>query len=118
MIDLLSKKITEIDLPFVKEYMKVDYTEDDVLIQSLILAAQSFIQTKLGFKFKDEYPVTADIPEEFTIACLMIIAHWYDQRQIQTPGMLGDEIAFAVSAILGTHANASPYLEGDEDVLR
>jgi hypothetical protein len=53
----------------------------------------------LGKKFTD----FTEIPDELTIACLMIVAHWYDQRQIQSVGTLGVEINFAVSAIIDAH---------------
>lgn len=99
-----SKKITELDLMFVKEYLKVDFTDDDIFISSIIAAAQSYIQTVLGYKFS-EFGETEDIPDELTIACLMLVAHWYDQRQIQTKGIMGDEIGFAVSAIVEAHKN-------------
>lgn len=106
---LTGKKITELDLEFVKDYLKVDFTEDDLLISGVILAAQSYINTMLGYKVSVRFPVLEDIPEELTIACLMIIAHWYDQRQIQSSGTLGDEIKFAVTAIVEAHKD--PFKE-------
>lgn len=111
-MNLLSVKITELDLPFVKEYLKVDYEEEDMLISSLIVAAKSYIETMLGFKIKDEWPLTDDIPTELTIAGLMIVAHWFDNRQFQTAGTLGNEINFAVSAIIDAHKK--PLKDYDE----
>lgn len=103
-MDLLAKKITEIDLAFAKEYLKVDYEDEDTIIYSLVVAARSFVETQLGYKITDEFPTTEDIPAELTVACLMIIAHWFDNRQIQQVGTLGKEIGFAVTAILAAHA--------------
>ena len=102
-MDLLSKKITELDLAFVKEYLKVDYSDEDMLISSLIIASKSYIEAMLGYKIVERWVLTEDIPEELTIASLMIIANWFDNRQLQTAGILGDEIGFAVSAIIQTH---------------
>lgn len=102
-MDLLAKKITEIDLPFTKEYLKVDFEDDDNLLTTLIVASRSYIQTMLGFNVTDEWSTVEEIPAELTVACLMIIAHWYDQRQVQTVGTLGDEIKFAVTAIVEAH---------------
>ena len=104
-MDLLSKKITELDLPFVKEYLKVDFDDEDTLISTIIVAAQSYIQTMIGYKVSVEWPDRDDIPDELTIAALMLIAHWFDQRQFQTPGTLGIEISYAITAIVAAHAN-------------
>jgi uncharacterized phage protein (predicted DNA packaging) len=99
---LTDKKITELDLLFVKEYLKVDFTDDDTLISTLLVAAKSYIETLLGYKLTS-FENFEDIPDELTIACLMLVAHWYDQRQIQTTGTLGVEMAFAISAIVDAH---------------
>lgn len=102
-MDLYSKKITQLDLEFVKEYLKVDYEDEDTLIRSLTIASVSYIEAILGYKIRERWPLTDDIPEELTIAALMIIANWFDNRQLQTAGILGDEIGYAVSAIIQTH---------------
>jgi len=114
-MDLLAKKITELDLPFVKDYLKVDFTDDDTLLTTLIVAAYSYVQTMLGFKIEDEWTTTEEIPAELTVACLMIVAHWYDQRQVQTVGTLGDEIKFAVTAIVDAHKRPLKDQYEDED---
>jgi uncharacterized phage protein (predicted DNA packaging) len=102
-MDLLGTKITEIDLAFAKEYLKVDYEDEDRMIEAIIVGAYSLIETMLGYKIKTEWALTEDIPGELTMACLMIIAHWFDNRQFQTTGTLGVEMNFAVSAILDAH---------------
>lgn len=107
-------KITDLDLGSVKDYLKVDYNDEDILINGLILAAQSFIQTMLGYKIVDRFTTPEEIPDELTIACLMIIAHWFDNRQIQQSGTLGDEIKYAVGAIVGAHKE--PFKEDWENV--
>jgi uncharacterized phage protein (predicted DNA packaging) len=116
-MDLLAKKITEIDLPFTKEYLKVDFPDDDRLLETLIVAARSYVQTILGFNVNDEWDTVEEIPAELTVACLMIIAHWYDQRQVQTVGTLGDEIKFAVTAILEAHKRPMKDYIDEEDGL-
>lgn len=114
-MNLTGKKITEIDLAFTKEYLKVDYTDEDTILSSLIIAAQSYIDTMLGFKVKERWTYSQDIPDELTVACLMIIAHWFDNRQLQTAGTLGVEINFAVTAIIDAHKD--PFKEYEEPVL-
>jgi uncharacterized phage protein (predicted DNA packaging) len=96
-------KITDLDLTFVKEYLKVDYEDEDMFISGLIVASKSYIQTLLGYKISTRFPEPDDIPDELTIACIMIIAHWFDNRQIQQSGTLGDEMGHAFSAIISAH---------------
>lgn len=104
-MNLSSRTLNELDLPFVKEYLKVDFEEDDMLIETIIVAAQSYVQTVLGFKVNEFILNSEEIPVELTIAALMLISHWYDQRQIQTVGTLGVEISFSVGALLDAHRN-------------
>lgn len=105
MLNLTGVKITQIDLSLIKEYLKVDYDDEDNLLNIFGVASQSYIETQLGYKISDQWPTESDIPDELTIAAIMIIAHWYDNRQLQTQGTLGAEISFAVSAILNAHKN-------------
>jgi uncharacterized phage protein (predicted DNA packaging) len=114
-MDILGKKINEVDLEFTKEYLKVDYTDEDNIINALIVAAYSYIETMLGYKIKDEWPITEEIPGELTVAFLMIVAHWFDNRQFQTAGTLGVEINFAVSAIIDAHKRPLKGEYIDED---
>lgn len=114
---LTSKKMTELDLAFVKEYLKVDYEDEDATIEMLILAAQSYIQTMLGFKISDEWSIE-EIPEELTVATLLIIAHWFDHRQMQTVGTLGEEIKFAVTALVEAHKNPFKEYKEEDDINR
>lgn len=71
-------KITELTLDFAKNYLRVDYDNDDVLIQMMINAAQSYIQSFLNQKFTE----FEEVPTEFTIAALTLVSQWYEQRAI------------------------------------
>lgn len=113
-MNLTSKKITELDLPFVKEYLKVDYDEEDTIIETLIISAVSYIETMLGFRIREKWESRDDIPDELTIAALLIIAHWFDNRQMQITGTtLSAEIKFALSAIIDAHKDH--FKEYDEE---
>lgn len=114
-MNLQGVKITELDLDFVKEYLKVDYPDEDNLIQALIVSARSYIETMLGYKITQRFPYPSEIPSELTIACLLIISHWFDNRQMQTTGTLGNEMGFAVSAIVDAHKDHMK--EHDEELI-
>lgn len=112
--ELTSVKITEIDLDFVKGYLKVDYEDEDKLIVTMMMAARSHIETILGYKITDRFATVEDIPGEFTIAFLMLVAHWFDQRQMQTVGTLGKEMAYAVDAIVEAHMDHTKEYDPNE----
>lgn len=113
--DLTAVKITQIDLDFAKNYLKVDYDDEDNLIMALILAAKSYVQTALGFTITSEWPTTEEIPDELTVVALLLISHWFENRKFQTTitGVLGQEMGFAVSALLDAHKR--PLKDYDED---
>ena len=93
--------ITEIDLNAVKEYLRIDHEDDDVMLNTFLFAAKSFIQSHLKRKFED----FEELPGEFTVACLAIVAHWYEKRQIVGTKDDGKELAFIFSGLLDLHRN-------------
>jgi len=92
-------KITNLDLDFVKNYLRIDHTEDDALLLLMIDSAKNFIQSYLNIKFSE----MEEIPDEFTIAALALIAHWYENREIQTN--VQGELKYIFSGILDMYRN-------------
>lgn len=108
-----SVKITDLDLDFVKNYLKIDHDVDDQLISTMIVAAQNFIQAYLNRKFDD----FEEIPDEFTIAALAIIAHWYENRAIQSADATKNELQYVFSGLLDLYRNWNDesYDESSDD---
>lgn len=97
-------KITDLNLDLVKEYLRVDFTEDDTLITSMLYAAKSFIQNYLNRKFTDWTDVGTEIPSEFTIAALAIISHWYENRQVAADrNLTKNELPYVFAGLLDMH---------------
>lgn len=94
-------KVNELTLEYVKEYLRVDFNEDDIFIQNMIVAAQSFIQNHLNRKFTDWTNNGEEVPAEFTISALSIIAHWYENRTISSA--VANETLYSFSGILDQH---------------
>lgn len=92
-------KITEIDLIFVKNYLKIDYEDDDQLLNLMIISAKSYIQSYLNKKFEE----FEEIPSEFSIACLALVSHWYERREIQSEKASKDELKYIFSGLLDLH---------------
>lgn len=107
-------KITQLNLEFVREYLKVDYEDEDRTIEMLIVASRSYIETMLGYKISKHWTDSNDIPDELTVASLLLIAHWFDNRQMQIAGTVGNEIKFALTAIVEAHK--SPLKDYDEEL--
>lgn len=64
-----------ISLEEVKDYMRVDGADEDVLISSLIMASEEYI--------KNSSSTTVDTGSYlYRIACLMLVTHWYENRSI------------------------------------
>lgn len=98
-------KITDeaFNLVLVKNYLRVDYTEDDVLIQLMIDSAKSYIQSYLNQPFE----VFEDIPVEFTLAALNLVAEWYEHRTIGNE-KAAHEYLYNFSGLLDIHRKWLP----------
>lgn len=92
-------KVNEITLPFAKQYLRVDYDEDDTLIETMIVAAQGHIQSYLNRKFTD----FDELPDEFTIVCLALIGAYYDNRSILPVDKAKEAIDTLYGAILNPY---------------
>lgn len=104
-------KVTNLGLRDIKDYLKIDYSDDDTLLLTMLVASQSFIQNYLCRKFSD----FDEVPTEFTIAALSIISHWYENRQLQSKDIgNAPELQFVFSGLLDMHRNWSiPTSDGD-----
>lgn len=92
-------KVPDLDLEMVKNYLRIDYDYDDTFIATILVASKSFIQYYLNKKFSD----FEELPYEFTIACLAICGHWYENRKIESSGAAMKEISYIFSGILDMH---------------
>lgn len=63
----------------IKLYMRVDTDADDALITGLIAAAQQYLHETTGLVYDD----TNNLHQ---LVCKLLIAHWYEHREI-----VGDE---------------------------
>jgi uncharacterized phage protein (predicted DNA packaging) len=88
----------------VKGYLKIDFTDDDSLINTLIYASQDFVETLLNRPIDPETMDTTNtwtVPSTIGVAQMMLVAHWYENRSLI--GKADGEIAFSVSALLNPH---------------
>lgn len=68
-------KLSQLNLDFVKDYLKIDYDDDDKELQFYIAAAQSYLINQLNINIEE-----IDTKPDIIIAALLIIAHFYENK--------------------------------------
>lgn len=88
-------KVSEVTLQIMKDYMRVDYDDDNQQITAIMAAAKSYIMgyTGLSAESIDEKP-------DITVAFQVLINEMYSQRQLTVDK---DKVNMVVSTILGMH---------------
>lgn len=93
-----------LDLDFMKNYLRVDHDEDDSFIMLMLEASKSFVETYLNRKLntftegKEE-----NYPAEIDIARLNLMSQWYDTRTIMTPRSNVSELEYVFKGLLDPH---------------
>lgn len=88
----------------VKNYLRIDFTEDDGFLDTLIVASRNYCEAYLNRPLLSSDMTTEttwEVPESIRLAMLILISHWYENRL--PTGKVTDEIAFSVSALLFQH---------------
>lgn len=88
----------------IKQYLRIDTTNEDTLIETIKNAAISYCETALNRPILDSNMDTTntwEVPESIRIAIYMLIAHWYENRL--PIGQVTEEMAFSVNSILSPH---------------
>ena len=61
----------------VKQHLRIDYDEEDTLIESLIRQAQAAAEDFCRVSFDGD-----DVPEPVRLACLLFVSYHYENRDI------------------------------------
>lgn len=101
-----------VDVPMVKKHLRVDYSDDDALIEAKIKAAQAHLEGLLGFKINDEYPPIgtppkSTAPDDLVECVCLLAAHWYENREGSLVGVNAQELPLGISDIVREHRNWS-----------
>lgn len=87
-----------------KTYARIDHADEDVLIESMLTAADAAVRDMTG---KDP-PRAGD--ELFDMAVLQLAAHWYENRTPVTDAAV-NEVPFTLQVLLNHIALSSRYPE-------
>lgn len=74
-------------------------------VERLIDAAQNWLETQLGYKIADKYPpsgspLLSTVPPAIDHAILMMVAHWYANREATLVGVNAAPLPLGVSEII------------------
>lgn len=94
-----------VDVPTLKEQLRIDFNDDDALVERKIEAAQDLIERHLGFRIEEEYP--DDIPPSLIEAVCQLVGHWYENREAVLVGVTAQSLPLNVADIVREHRNWS-----------
>jgi uncharacterized phage protein (predicted DNA packaging) len=81
-----------ISLEEAKTYLRVDSSEEDDLIKSLIDAAEIYLKNATGRSFDDSNHIAR-------LFCLTLVTDWYENRGLVV-GKVGEEIRPVIESLL------------------
>ena len=92
-------KLSEIDVPFVKEYLRQDGDEDDRLIGAILEGAKDYIVKYTGQSLEQ-----LEESEDLTIAVLVLVAELYDNRTISVNERINLKINSMLESLIGRYS--------------
>ena len=92
-------KISEIDVPFVKEYLRQDDDEDDKLIGAILEGAKDYIVKYTGQSLEQ-----LEDSEDLTIAVLVLVAEFYDNRTISVNDRINLKVNSMLESLMGRYS--------------
>lgn len=92
-------KLSEIDVPFVKEYLRQDGDEDDKLIGAILEGAKDYIVKYTGQSLEQ-----LEESEDLTIAVLVLCAEFYDNRTISVNDRINLRINTMLESLIGRYS--------------
>lgn len=91
-----------ITLAEAKEYLRIEYSDDDYLITTIITAAHEWALSHCGHTLdKDpDDPCSTEPPKKFKLGLLYLVHHWYENRELVAMGnTIPREVPFTITAI-------------------
>ena len=92
-------KLSEIDVPFVKEYLRQDGDEDDKLIGAILDGAKDYI-----VKYTGQSLDQLEDGQDLTIAVLVLCAEFYDNRTISVNDRLNLRVNIMLESLVGRYS--------------
>ena len=93
-----------IDLVLVKAHLRVDGTEEDALIGTYLNGAVEYVQQHCDRRIV-EAPETSEqmaLTDDVMQAILLLVGHWYANREEVVIGAAANQVPMGVNALLWT----------------
>lgn len=92
-------KLSEIDVSFVKEYLRQDGDEDDKLIGAILEGSKDYIVKYTGQSLEQ-----LEESEDLTIAVLVLCGEFYDNRTISVNDRLNLRVNIMLESLIGRYS--------------
>ena len=92
-------KLSEINVPFVKEYLRQDGDEDNRLIGAILEGVKDYI-----VKYTGQSLDQLEESEDLTIAVLVLVAELYDNRTISVNERINLRINSMLESLIGRYS--------------
>lgn len=82
-----------LELEETKAFLKVDFDDEDILIESLILAAQLYLKNATGIIFDNTNPLAV-------LYCKVLVYEWYKDKSLMEDSKVSERVKFTLQSIL------------------
>lgn len=89
-------KVSELDIAMVKLYLKVEFNDDDMLIQLIIDGAKGYLKSYTGLD-----DIMIDTKEDLTLGLLALITDMYENRSFTIEQ---DKVNKIIDSMLSLHS--------------
>ena len=94
------------ELSEIKNYLRVDFEDDDTLIEGLLSGAEDYIKNTTGKTFpEDSGGVKCKL---YVLAVQMLVAHWYANRSVASEKPVND-LPYSLTAIINHLSLSAAY---------
>lgn len=82
-----------LDLKKTKEFLRVEFEEEDVFIETLIEASEIYLKNATGKDFNSENNLAV-------LYCSILVNDWYSNRELVIQGSVSNKVRFSLQSIL------------------
>ena len=81
------------DLDDAKAFLKVDYNDEDLTIESLIMASEMYLKNATGKEFTNKNQLAV-------LYCKVLINEWFSNRELMEGKDVSEKVRFTLQSIL------------------